>query len=109
MPRFTMSRAYRLFTALLLLILAAFAATFMPSKQNAVTAAPGYSPGVPAVTPTATMVAEEEHSFRILMGLTDTRSQTWDGSMTVSSGAITRVEPWRFDLADNLSPLGADG
>jgi hypothetical protein len=54
-----------------------------------------------ASVPITTRAApEEEQGFRILLGLADTNSQLWDGSLTVSSGALARIEPWRFDMQD---------
>src|SRR4030095_15428760 len=47
--------------------------------------------------------AGEEASFRILLGLTDTKSTPWNGSLSVSRGSVTRLEPWRFDEDDVLS------
>src|SRR5262245_7509863 len=55
----------------------------------------------PASVPVTTQAApEEEQGFRILLGLTDTNSELWDGSLTVASGALARIEPWRFDMQD---------
>jgi hypothetical protein len=48
-------------------------------------------------------LAGEETSFRILLGMTDTKSTPWNGSLSVSRGSITRLEPWRFDEDDVLS------
>ncbi|HEX4950562.1 MAG TPA: hypothetical protein VFZ34_28100 [Blastocatellia bacterium] len=62
-----------------------------------------------AVSPTSLPqpAPEDEQSFRILLGLTDVRSTPWDGSLTVSSGTVARLEPWRSDLADRLEePTG---
>jgi hypothetical protein len=59
----------------------------------------------PAAAPSA---PEEEISFRILLGLTDTKSTSWDGSLSVTPGAVARVEPWRFDDDDRLES-GASG
>ncbi len=51
--------------------------------------------------PMAALAApEEEQGFRILLGLNDTESKRWDGLLTITNGALARVEPWRFDLQD---------
>ncbi len=50
---------------------------------------------------------ESEISFRILLGLTDTKSTAWDGSLSVSPGGVVRIEPWRFDDGDRME--GAAG
>jgi len=52
--------------------------------------------------PAAQPAPEGEVSFRILLGLTDTTSTSWDGSISVSPGAVVRLEPWRFDDGDRL-------
>src|SRR5262249_37437368 len=45
---------------------------------------------------------DEETALRILLGLTDTRSTPWDGSLSVSRGSVVGLEPWRFDDGDAL-------
>ena len=40
-------------------------------------------------------------SFRILMGATDQQSTPWDGSVTVSPGAIASIHGWRFAAGDS--------
>ncbi|MCI0338462.1 MAG: hypothetical protein L0226_12870 [Acidobacteria bacterium] len=59
----------------------------------------------PALPNTSISAPLDEHSFRILLGLTDTQSTKWDGSLSVTQGVVARVEPWRFDLDDRLSPV----
>src|SRR5258706_8129174 len=60
-----------------------------------------------ASAPVAMLAApEEEQGFRILLGLTDTSSTRWDGSLTVASGALARIEPWRFDMQDAFGERG---
>jgi hypothetical protein len=61
-----------------------------------------------AALPAPAPAPEEEQSFRILLGMTDQTSATWDGSLTVSSGIVVRVEPWRFDQGDRLEPLAGN-
>ena len=39
--------------------------------------------------------------FRILLGVNDTASTKWDGSITVSGGKVTGVRGWRFTAADS--------
>lgn len=46
--------------------------------------------------------SEDEVGFRILLGLTDTKSTTWDGSISVTHGTVVRTEPWRFDDGDRF-------
>src|SRR5258707_10277970 len=46
--------------------------------------------------------AQSKTGVRILLGLTDRESTTWDGSVTARGGRITTVEPWRFDAQDAL-------
>jgi hypothetical protein len=58
--------------------------------------------GEAVVAPPIAAAPEDEWSFRILLGVTDRQSVKWDGSLSVSSGVVARVEPWRFDLDDRL-------
>jgi hypothetical protein len=60
-----------------------------------------------AAAPAAQPAPEREVSFRILLGLTDKASTPWDGLLSVSPGAVLRLEPWRFDDGDQLE--GAAG
>src|SRR5512133_1911337 len=39
-------------------------------------------------------------AFRILLGVADTAATQWDGSVTVSPGAIASVQGWRFRPSD---------
>ena len=55
-----------------------------------------------AASPPAPSSPEEEASFRIFLGLTDTESTRWDGSLSLAPGKIVRLEPWRFDEGDSL-------
>jgi hypothetical protein len=58
-----------------------------------------------AAPPSLTPAPEAEMSFRILLGLTDTASTKWDGSLSLTAGIVARVEPWRFDDGDTLEEL----
>ena len=40
---------------------------------------------------------------RILLGVTDTQSKTWDGSLTVRGGRLEKLEPWRFEGQDSIA------
>jgi Protein of unknown function (DUF3604) len=62
----------------------------------------GTSPQGSAATPPVQAAPEEEISFRILLGLTDTKPTPWDGTLVVSPGSVVRLEPWRFDEEDRL-------
>ena len=59
--------------------------------------------------PVALAAPETEHAFRILLGLTDTTSTRWDGGLTISGGALARIEPWRFDMQDAFGEQSATG
>ncbi len=39
---------------------------------------------------------------RLILGLSDTASTKWDGSVTVSRARIAALEPWRFEGADEI-------
>jgi hypothetical protein len=58
-----------------------------------------------AASSPATAAPEAELSVRVLFGLTDTESTVWNGSLALSAGTLTNVEPWRFDNADKLEAL----
>src|ERR1039457_6528001 len=40
---------------------------------------------------------------RILLGLTDTQSTKWDGSVTVRGAEVRALEPWRFEPEDSVT------
>jgi hypothetical protein len=44
--------------------------------------------------------------FRIVVGLTDTESKAWEGSLTVTGGELVSASPWRFSAQDEVSPEG---
>lgn len=44
---------------------------------------------------------------RLIMGLTDDSEVDWSGSITVSGGKITKLEPWRADGKDAISGANA--
>lgn len=85
MPRMTRS--------ILSLALLGFFLWFLPIKNS--------QKGSVAASP-APALSEEETSFRILLGLTDTKATRWDGSLSVTRGTVVRLEPWRFDDVDTL-------
>ena len=49
------------------------------------------------------LAAQAPVSVRILLGVTDTESTKWDGSIQAKGAAIKLLEPWRFDDADSIS------
>ncbi len=57
---------------------------------------------VPAASPPAPIATEEAESFRILLGLTDTFSTRWDGTISIRRGTVALLEPWRLDADDKL-------
>ncbi len=85
-----MLRITRLVLPLAFLMIFLWALPFRNSRQGSV--------GATAVP----LAPEEEISFRILMGLTDTKAARWDGSLSVTAGTVARIEPWRFDDDDSL-------
>ena len=86
-----MLKAPLLLVVLPLLIILLFVA---PAGRNLRGAIPG----------TALAAAgDEEATFRILLGLTDTKSTPWSGSLSVSRGSVVHLEPWRFDEDDAMS------
>ena len=44
----------------------------------------------------------EDLGVRILLGLTDTSSTSWSGSVTAQEAAISGIEPWRFEGSDAI-------
>ncbi len=46
-------------------------------------------------------------SFRILLGVTDRAATPWDGSITVSPGAIASIRGWRFLAADSTDSVSS--
>ncbi len=51
----------------------------------------------------ATLGGQTPVSVRILLGLTDQESAPWDGSLQVRGGALSSIDPWRFDDTDSIS------
>ncbi len=86
-----MARITRLVLPLALLLVVLWAFPSANSPRGAVAA--------PAAPPAP---EDAESSFRILLGLTDEKSTPWDGSVSVTEGAVARIEPWRFDDGDRL-------
>ncbi len=54
----------------------------------------------------ASAQSRSETGVRILLGVTDTQSKTWDGSLSVRGGRLEKLEPWRFDGQDSISGSG---
>ncbi|MBL8230797.1 MAG: hypothetical protein JNL98_20050, partial [Bryobacterales bacterium] len=46
--------------------------------------------------------AQSKVGVRILMGLTDRESASWDGSVTARGARVTSIEPWRFEADDAI-------
>ena len=44
-------------------------------------------------------IQAEDLGVRILLGLTDTVSKPWDGSVTAQGATVARIDPWRFEGA----------
>src|SRR5262245_29808614 len=84
--------------ALLLLVPVAVVSVWqtLPRTRSAMTSITPMA-SAPVAAPAA---HEEEQGYRILLGLTDTASERWDGSLTVASGVLARIESWRFDMQD---------
>ena len=88
----------RIVRVLLMLAAVAILVWVLPvriSRQPSIAARP--APAMP----------DNEVSFRIILGLTDTKSTSWDGSISVTAGTLRHLEPWRFDEDDALN--GASG
>ncbi len=49
------------------------------------------------------LVAQTSVSVRILLGVTDTESAKWDGSVQAKGAVIKSLEPWRFEESDSIS------
>ncbi len=47
--------------------------------------------------------AQTPVSVRILLGVNDTQSSRWDGSVEARGGRIVSMEPWRFDDGDAIT------
>jgi hypothetical protein len=47
--------------------------------------------------------AQAPVSVRVLLGTSDKESTVWDGSVRAQGGAITSIEPWRFEGTDAIS------
>src|ERR1043166_5087826 len=71
----------------LLILAAAVAAGIVLYSQNRAGAAEISMPAGP--------------SFRILLGVKDQQPTSWDGSVTVSPGAIASIHGWRFAAGDS--------
>ena len=51
----------------------------------------------------ATLAAQTPVCVRILLGINDSQSTRWDGSLQVRGGSVASLEPWRFEEADSIS------
>ncbi|MGH9843457.1 MAG: hypothetical protein ACREEM_32365 [Blastocatellia bacterium] len=87
-----MTRFLRLALPLALLAIASAAFQFITIQPGEAT----------IVSPIAVAAPDDERSFRILLGMTDTQSMRWDGSLSVTAGTIARIEAWRFDDDDRF-------
>ena len=47
--------------------------------------------------------ASAQIGVRVLLGVTDEASVSWDGSVTADGARVTRLDPWRFGKDDELS------
>ena len=54
-----------------------------------------------ALVPSA--FAQNPAGVRILLGMTDQKSTSWDGSLTARGAEVTSLEPWRFESPDAIS------
>ncbi len=95
-----MARILRFVLPSALLAVLAISLYFTLSPRGVAVTSAALSP--PVAAPPLTADLEDEMSIRILFGLTDSASTNWDGSLTVTSGTVARVEPWRFDEDDKL-------
>ena len=48
------------------------------------------------------LVAQNVVSVRILLGVGDTTSVRWDGTVETSGASIKSIDPWRFEGADGI-------
>jgi hypothetical protein len=54
----------------------------------------------------ATVWAQSPTSFRVLLGVTDTATTRWDGTLTVRDAGKYATEGWRFEGTDNIDNQG---
>ena len=47
--------------------------------------------------------AQDRVSVRILLGVNDTASTVWDGSVAADGASVVALEPWRFEGSDSIS------
>jgi hypothetical protein len=62
---------------------------------------------LPVLLILASFSARADVGVRILLGISDENPATWDGSATVTSGKITRLDPWRFGKDDSINADGS--
>jgi hypothetical protein len=46
---------------------------------------------------------QSSFGVRILLGVGDTETTKWDGSVSASAASVSRLEPWRFEQTDSIS------
>ena len=59
-------------------------------------------PGLMFLIPTLALQAQTPAAFRVLMGVTDTSSIRWDGTITVKEAGDYSLEGWRFEDMDDI-------
>jgi hypothetical protein len=52
---------------------------------------------------TSTIPMQAEVGIRLLLGVTDKDPAKWDGSVSPSSGQVTKIDSWRFGKGDEIS------
>ena len=55
------------------------------------------------LTTAAVCLAQDTAAFRVLLGLTDTHSQSWNGSVEIRGGSLASLDPWRFEGDDRIT------
>jgi hypothetical protein len=59
-------------------------------------------PGLMFLIPTLALQAQTLAAFRVLMGVTDTSSIRWDGTITVKEAGKYSLDGWRFEDQDDI-------
>src|ERR1051326_3926771 len=59
-------------------------------------------PGLMFLIPTLALQAQTPAAFRVLMGVTDTSSIRWDGTITVKGAGKYSLDGWRFEDQDDI-------
>jgi hypothetical protein len=70
----------------------------MPTRANR------FQTGLPPILLFAAVCAQASGAVgvRVVFGLNDTASVTWDGSATVRNGHLEGIDPWRFESPDAI-------